>query len=86
MNQVTPVTCEAPVTFGHVKIQLYINIYNTCISHPNIVILLEMANIKACFCLPGIHPSLTGTFGFMAGGYYNLTTAMEFGSTTSTSS
>jgi hypothetical protein len=26
MNQVSPVTCKAPVTFGHVKIQLYINI------------------------------------------------------------
>ena len=29
MNQVTPVSCEAPITFGHVKIQLYIDIYNT---------------------------------------------------------
>ncbi len=28
MNQVTPVTCKAPVTFGHIKIQLYIDIYN----------------------------------------------------------
>ncbi len=29
MNQVTPITCEAPITFGHVKMQLYIDIYNT---------------------------------------------------------
>jgi hypothetical protein len=29
---------------------------------------------------------LTGAFGFMAGGYYNLATAMVFGSTTSASS
>jgi hypothetical protein len=39
MNQVTPVNREAPITFGHVKIQLYIDIYNTRISHPYIVIL-----------------------------------------------
>jgi hypothetical protein len=86
MNQVTPVTCEAPVTFGQVKNQLYINIYNMCVSHPNDVILLGMADIKACFCFPKIHPDLTGAFGFMAGGYYNLATAMVFGSTTSASS
>ncbi len=86
MNQVTPVTREAPVTFGHIKIQLYINIYNTHISHPNDVILLGMADIKACFCFPRIHPGLTGAFGFMAGGYYNLATAMVFSSTTSASS
>jgi len=41
MNQVTPVNCEAPITFGHVKIQLYIDIYNTRISHPYVVILLN---------------------------------------------
>ena len=34
MNQVTPVNCKAPITFGHIKIQLYIDIYNTSISHP----------------------------------------------------
>jgi hypothetical protein len=62
MNQVTPVTCEAPITFGHVKIQLYINIYNMRVSHPNDVILLGMADIKACFCFPRIHPNLTGAF------------------------
>jgi hypothetical protein len=26
MNQVTPITCEAPITFGHVKMQLYVDI------------------------------------------------------------
>ena len=86
INQVTPVTCEAPITFGHVKIQLYIDIYNIEISHPNDTILLGMADIKACFWFPRIHPELTGAFGFMAGGYYNLATAMVFGSTTSASS
>ena len=86
MNQVTPVTRKAPMTFGHVKIQLYTDIYSTRISHPNDVILLGMADIKACFCFPRIHPNLTGAFGFMAGGYYNSATAMIFGSTTSASS
>ncbi len=40
LNQVTPVNREAPITFGHVKIQLYIDIYNTRISHQYVVILL----------------------------------------------
>ncbi len=83
MNQVTPVSREAPITFGHVKIQLYIDIYNTRISHPTATTLLGMANIKACFRFPRIHPNLTGAFGFMAGSYYNLATAMVFGSTMS---
>jgi hypothetical protein len=86
MNQVAPVTREAPIMFGHAKIQLYTHIYNTRVSNPNDVILLGMADIKACFCFPRIHPDLTGAFGFMAGGYYNLATAMVFGSTTSASS
>ncbi len=86
MNQVTPVTCKAPSKFGHIKIQLYTNIYNTRVSHPNDVILLGMADIKARFCFPRIYPDLTGAFGFIAGGYYNLATAMVFGSTTSASS
>ncbi len=45
-----------------------------------------MADIKACFRFPRIHPDLTGAFRFMAGGYYNLATAMVFSSTTSASS
>ncbi len=85
MNQVTPVDREAPITFG-VKIQLYIDIYNTRISHPYVVILLGMSDIKACFHFPRIHPDLTGAFGFLAGGIHNLATAMVFGSTTSASS
>jgi hypothetical protein len=83
MNQVTPIDREASITFGHVKIQFYIDIYNTRIRHPYVIILLGMADIKACFCFPRIHPDLTGAFGFLAGGFYNLATAMVFGSTTS---
>jgi hypothetical protein len=29
MNQITPIIHEAPITFGHVKMQLYTDIYNT---------------------------------------------------------
>jgi hypothetical protein len=86
MNQVTPVIHEAPITFGHVKMQLYTDIYNTCISYPTFTILLAMAGVKACFCFPCIHADLTGAFGFLAGGYFNLATAMVFGSTASASS
>jgi hypothetical protein len=86
MKQVTQINREAPITFCRVKLQLYIDIYNTRISHPYVVILLGMADIKACFCFPQIHPDLTGAFGFMAGDFLNLATAMVFGSTTSASS
>jgi hypothetical protein len=68
MNQVTPVSHKAPITFGHVKIQLYIDIYNTRLSNPTPTILLGMADIKACFHFPRIHPDLTGAFGFVADG------------------
>ena len=86
MNQITPTINEAPITFGHVKMQMYINIYNTRISYPRSTILLAAADIKACFRFARLHADLTGAFGFFAGGYYNLTTAMVFGSTASASS
>ncbi len=86
MSQVTPITREAPITIGHVKMQLYIDIYNTSITYPTFIILLAMADVKACFCFPCIHAELTGTFDFLARGYFNLATAMVFGSTASTSS
>ena len=86
MNQVAPITREAPITFRHVKMQLYIDIYNTRVSYPTFIILLATVDVKACFCFPGIHTDLTGAFGFLAGGYFNLATAMVFGSTASASS
>jgi hypothetical protein len=86
MNQVTPITHEAPITFRHVKMQLYIDIYNTLVSYPTFIILLAMADAKACFHFPCIHADLTDAFGFLAGDYFNLATAMVFGSTASASS
>ncbi len=86
MNQVTPVAQEAPVTFGHVKSQIYTDIYNMHISYPTATILLGLADVKACFRYPRIHADLTGAFGFIADKFYNLAKAMVFGSTASASS
>jgi hypothetical protein len=62
---------------------MYIDIYNTPITYPTFIILLVMADVKACFGFPHIHANLTGAFGFLAGGYFNLATAIVFGSTAS---
>jgi hypothetical protein len=86
MNQVTPVAQEAPVTCGHVKSQIYTDIYNTRISYPTATILLGLADVKACFRYPRTHTDLTGAFGFIADELYNLATAMIFNSTASVSS
>ncbi len=58
MNQVTPVIHEATITFGHVKMQLYSDIYNTRVSYLTLTILLAMADVKACFRFPCIHADL----------------------------
>ncbi len=49
MNQITPIIHEAPITFGHVKMQLYNDIYNARVSYPTFTILLAMADEKNCF-------------------------------------
>jgi hypothetical protein len=72
-------------TFGHVKMEMCTDIYNTCITYPTFIILLAMADVKACFRFPCIHADLTGAFGFLARGYFNLATAMVFGYTASAS-
>ncbi len=86
MNQVTPVAQEAPVTFGHVKSQIYMDIYNTHISYTTATILLGLADVKECFRYPRIHADLTEAFGLIADELYNLATAMVFGMTASASS
>ena len=86
MNQVTPVNWEAPITFGHLNFLLYTDIYNTQVSHLATLIRLGMADVKACFCFGCIHADLTGAFGFLARGYFNLSRAMVFGSTALASS
>jgi hypothetical protein len=86
MNQVTPVTQEAPVRFGHVKSQIYTDIYNTRISYPTPTILLSLADVKACFRYQRIHADLSEAFGFIAVKLYNLATSLVFGLTASASS
>jgi hypothetical protein len=86
MNQVTPVAQEAPVMFGHVKSQVYMDIYNMRISYPTATNLLGLADVKACFRYPRIHADLTGAFGFIADELYKLATAILFGLTASASS
>ena len=86
MNQITSVAQESPVSFGHVKLLIYINIYNTRISYPTLIILIALADIKTCFWFARIHADLTGAFGFLANNLYNLATAMVFGLTASASS
>ncbi len=70
----------------HVKMQIFIDIYNMRISYPNERILIALADIKACFWFARIHADLTGAFGFLADDIYNVATVMVFGSTTSASS
>jgi hypothetical protein len=50
------------------------------------MILLGLADVKACFRYPRIHADLTGAFGFIADEVYNLARAMGFGLTASASS
>jgi hypothetical protein len=47
MNQVTPITREAPITFRHVKMQMYSDIYNTRTTYPTFIIFLAMVDVKA---------------------------------------
>ena len=86
MNEVTPTEDEPDVTFGMAKILFYQYLYNLRVSFPTEVIFLALADIKACFRYPRIHPDLTGAFGFLVDDLYCLAVAMVFGSNTSSSS
>ena len=83
LNDHTPTTEEAEVTFGTAKLEFYWLIYNMRVSFPEAPIFLALADIKACFRFPRIHPDLTGAFGFLISNYFCLAVAMVFGSNTS---
>ena len=72
LNDYTPTTEEAEVTFGTAKLEFYWLIYNMRVSFPEAPILLALADVKACFRFPRIHPDLTGAFGFLISTYYCL--------------
>ena len=78
MNDYTPVDNEPEVTFGTAKRDFYWLLYNLRVSYPEAPILLALADIKACFRFPRIHPDLTGAFGFLAANLYFLAIAMVF--------
>lgn len=86
LNDITMIADEAFITFGKVKMHFYQDIYNMRITYADDELLLALADVKACFRYPRIHPDLTGAFGFLGGGLYFLATAMVFGSNTSATS
>ena len=65
MNDMTPTEEEAEVTCGFVKLLFYWLIYNLRVIFPYEVIYLTLADIKAYFTFPRIHPDLAGASGFM---------------------
>ena len=83
MNDYTPTENEPEVTFKTAKKAFYWLLYNLRVSYPELPILLALADIKACFRSPRIHPDLTGAFGFLAANLYFLAIVMVFGSNTS---
>jgi hypothetical protein len=83
---VTTTDHEAIIDFRLAKTNLFINIYNWRVSYPDETIYLALADITACFRFPRISANVTGAFGFMAEGYYFLSTSHVFGSNTSGSS
>ena len=49
MNQVRPTANKSPITFGLVKHQFYIDLYNMRVSYPYMTILMGTADIKAIY-------------------------------------
>jgi len=86
MNDVTPIHDEPVITFGSTKLSFLTDIYNARVSYPGVPILLGMADIKACYRFPAIHPDATGAFGFLADDFYFAAAKMVFGSVISASS
>ena len=76
LNDQTPIDEEAEMTFGTAKYNFYWLIYNLKVSHPDAPIYLALADVKACFRFPRIHPDLTGAFGFLINNFFCLAVAM----------
>ena len=82
INDHTPTVDEAEIDFGTAKHKFYWLIYNLRASYLEASILLALADTKACFSFPRIHPDLTGAFGFLINNFFCLAVAMVFGSST----
>ena len=85
-NKLTPIEEEAEVIFGPVKILFYWLIYNLRVSFPDEVIVLALADIKACFRFSRTQSELAGVFGCLTNSFYCLAIVMVFGSNASASS
>jgi hypothetical protein len=83
---VTTTDHKAIIDFGQAKRNLFINIYKWGVGYPDETIHLALADITVCFRFPRISANVMGAFGFMAEGYYFLSTSHIFGSNTSASS
>ncbi len=86
LNHKTSTVGKAVIDFGQAKTRLLINIYNWCMSYPDEIIYLALADITACFQFPRISANVTGAFGFLAKELYFVSTSHVFGSNTLASS
>ncbi len=86
LNHETSTDNEAVINFEKAKTYLLANINNWCISYPNKIIYLALANITACFCFPQLSADVTGAFSFLAEELYCTSTSHVFGSNTLASS
>jgi hypothetical protein len=78
LNHETSKDFKAIINFGKAKINLFINIYNWCITYPREIIHLALAYITACFRCLKISADLTGAFGYMAEKLYFISTSHVF--------
>jgi hypothetical protein len=82
LNHETSTDCKAVIDFGQAKTRLLNNIYNWCVSYPEEIIYLALADIIACFQFPRISADVTGAFRFIAKDLYFVLTSHVFGSNT----
>jgi hypothetical protein len=80
LNDQTPTDDKDEVTFGTAKDDFKQQIYNLRASFPFAIILLALADIKACFRFLRIYPTLTGAFGVLISNIFCLAVAIVFGS------
>ena len=76
MNDQTPTDDEAEVTFGTAKYNFKLQILNMRASFSFVMILLALADIKACFRYSRIYLSLIGAFGFLISNFFCPAVAM----------
>ena len=86
MNDLTSGENEPRISFGKVKFQHLIRIWNLRITYPLEDILLCETDFKAYFRNPKMHPDTAGAFAFIIDRLMYVPTGMVFGSNTSAGS